>query len=54
MILPESPKALAFDSTLAAWAVFVVTKGLPELIMLATFVTLILRVLILWREWTRG
>jgi hypothetical protein len=54
MILPESPKALALDGTLAAWGTFVILKGVPALITLATLVLIVLRVMIAWRDWRRG
>lgn len=51
MILPESPRALALDGTLATWATFVIVNGLPALITVGTLILIVLRVLIAWREW---
>jgi hypothetical protein len=51
MLLPESPREMAFDGPLAAWAAFVVAKGLPTMITLATLVLIILRIMIAWRKW---
>lgn len=50
MILPESPKALAFDGSLTAWAIWAVTNGVPELIAVATLVLILLRIAIAVRE----
>jgi hypothetical protein len=50
VILPESPKALAFDGTLAAWAMWVITVGAPAIVTLCTIVLLVLRIVIAVRE----
>jgi hypothetical protein len=50
VILPESPKALAVDGTLAAWAMWVITVGAPAIVTLGTAVLIILRIVIAVRE----
>lgn len=54
MILPESPKALAFDGTLATVAIWVVTHIGSALIWALTIAILLLRAMILLRQWRRG
>ena len=54
MILPESPQAALGDGLLIAWATWVVTSGLPTLVTAATLIVLILRGMILWRQWRTG
>jgi hypothetical protein len=54
MILPESPRDLAMDGSLAAWGAFVVAKGLPTMVTLATLVLLVIRIMIAWRKWRDG
>jgi hypothetical protein len=53
-VILESPKALALDGSLVTWATFVIVKGLPALITMATLILICIRVLIAWREWRRG
>jgi hypothetical protein len=53
VILPESPKALAVDGTLAAWAMWVITVGAPAIVTLGTAVLIILRIVIAVRELRR-
>ena len=50
MILPESPKALAFDGTLATWALWIVTVGAPAIVTLGTAILILLRIVIAVRE----
>jgi hypothetical protein len=54
VILPESPKGLAFDGSLTAWAVYVFTNAVPEMVALGTLILVVLRIMILWRQWRRG
>lgn len=54
MFVPESPQDLALDGTLAAWAGFVIVKGLPALVTVATLVLLVIRIMIAWRKWRQG
>jgi hypothetical protein len=50
MMLPESPRALAVDGSLAAWAMWVVTVGAPAIVTVGTAVLIILRIVIAVRE----
>ena len=50
MILPESPKALAFDGTLTAWCVWVLANGVPEMIAVGTLILIVLRIVIAVKE----
>ena len=54
MILPESPKALAVDGSLAAWAMWVITVGAPAIVTLGTAVLIVLRVIIAVKELRQG
>jgi hypothetical protein len=54
MMLPESPRALAVDGTLFAWATWVLIKGVPAAIAIVTLATVILRLMIAWRQWRAG
>jgi uncharacterized membrane-anchored protein len=54
VILPESPKALVLDGTLLAWGAWVLINGVPALIALVTLATVILRLMIAWRQWRAG
>lgn len=51
VILPESPKALLLDSSLLAWGAWVLINGVPAMIALVTLATVILRLMIAWRQW---
>ena len=50
----ESTDKYILDSGLAAWVGFVLLRGVPALITMATLVLVLLRVLIAWREWRQG
>lgn len=50
MILPESPKALAFDGSLAAWAMWIITVGAPAVVTIGTAVLIVLRIVIAVRD----
>lgn len=51
MILPESPKALVGDGALVTWALWVAAHLPSAIIVALTIVALILRVMILHRQW---
>jgi hypothetical protein len=53
MIL-ESPKTLALDGGLTTWAVFVAAHGAAAVITALTISILLLRLMILLRQWRRG
>jgi hypothetical protein len=50
MMLPESPRALAVDGSLAAWAMWVITVGAPAIVTVGTAVLIVLRIVIAVRE----
>jgi hypothetical protein len=50
----DSPKGLALDGTLVSWVAFVVARGVPAMLTVATLVLVVLRILIAFREWRRG
>jgi hypothetical protein len=50
MILPESPKALAVDGTLAAWAMWVITVGAPAIVTVGTAILIVLRIIVAVKE----
>jgi len=54
VILPESPKALAFDGSLATWALWVIHSGAPAVIVIGTAVLIILRCIIAVRDLRAG
>lgn len=54
MIIPESPKALVGDGALLAWAGYVVTHGAAAIITVLTIAIMMLRALILLRQWRAG
>jgi hypothetical protein len=54
MILPESPKALAFDGSLVTVALWVAHNATSAILWLLTAVILLLRAMILYRQWKRG
>lgn len=54
MIFSESPKALAMDGTLAAWALFVVIHGAEVITAVLTIALLVIRLMIAWRQWKAG
>jgi hypothetical protein len=54
VILPESPRALIGDGALATWALWVAAHLPSAIIVALTIAALILRVLILYRQWRAG
>lgn len=54
MTLFESPRALAFDGTLTTWAVYVITHSPTVLIEIGTLILVVIRIMLLWRQWRRG
>jgi hypothetical protein len=54
VILPESPKALAVDGTLAAWVAWLIAHGATAVMTALTISILFMRLLILIRQWRTG
>jgi len=54
VILPESPKALVGDGALVTWGAYVVTHIGSALIWALTIAILMLRAMILYRQWRLG
>ena len=54
MSVPESPGALVLDGSLLAWSAWVLINGVPAMIALVTLATVILRLMIAWRQWRAG
>jgi hypothetical protein len=50
----ESPKVLAGDGALLAWVGYVLTHGAAAIITALTIAILVLRVMILLRQWRAG
>jgi hypothetical protein len=50
VILPESPKALAVDGSLAAWAMWVITVGAPAIVTVGTAILIVLRIVVAVKE----
>jgi hypothetical protein len=53
-MLPESPKALVGDGALVTWATYVLTHPGTSAITVLTIAILLLRSMILWRQWKEG
>jgi hypothetical protein len=53
-MLSESPRAAVVDGTLATWSVWIVIHGGGAIISALTIVALVLRVMLLWRQWKAG
>lgn len=54
MILPESPKALAFDGTLVTWLVWVAANASSAILIGLAIAISFVRLMILWRQWRTG
>jgi hypothetical protein len=50
VILPESPRALAVDGSLAAWAMWVITVGAPAIVTVGTAILIVLRIVVAVKE----
>jgi lysozyme family protein len=54
MMLPESPKALAFDGTLVSAVLYAVAHFESAIVWALSIVILTLRAMLLYRQWRRG
>jgi hypothetical protein len=54
MLLPESPRALVGDGALVTWAGYVAAHGAAAVLWALTAAVLLLRAMILWRQWRTG
>jgi hypothetical protein len=54
MLIHEDPRALVGDGALLTWAGYVVTHGAAAMISALTIAILMLRAMILFRQWKAG